>query len=263
MDWGIGHYERTARQFLPTARLVVDLADPQPGELVIDVGCGTGNAAIMAAERGAEAIGVDPAERLLEIAAELAVAADVDASFLNGEAADLPVGDAEADALISVFGVIFAPDPAAAAAEMARVAKPDGRMLISAWIPGAGAVSRAVRIARDAIERAAAEAGVEEDQVAPFTWHERESLGRLFEPHGFEVSLEEHSLTFTAESPRSFMEAEYENHPLWIAGRAVLEPRGEAEAVRDRVIEIFEEANEDPGAFAVTSPYIVATLRRS
>jgi SAM-dependent methyltransferase len=263
VDWGIGHYERTARQFLPAAKVVVDLADPRPGELVVDVGCGTGNAAIMAAERGAAALGVDPAERLLEVAAELAVAADVDASFLEGEAADLPVGDAGADVLISVFGVIFAPDAAAAAAEMARVAKPDGRMLISAWIPGAGAVSRAVRLTRDAIERAAPEARDEGERDAPFAWHERASLERLFEPHGFEVSLEELSLTFTAESPHSFMEAEYESHPLWIAGRAVLEPRGEAEAVRDRAIEIFEEANEDSRAFAVTSPYVVATLRRS
>jgi SAM-dependent methyltransferase len=263
VDWGVGHYETTAQQLLPAAHVVVDAVDPQPGELVVDVGCGTGNASILTAERGAGVVGVDPAERLLEVAADLAVAADVDASFLRGEAADLPVGDAEADAVLSAFGVIFASDPAAAAAEIARVTKPDGRVVISAWIPNAGAVSRAVRVAREAIERATAHSSAEGHQGEPFAWHERDSLAGLFDPHGFEVAASEHEVTFSADSPRAFVEAEYENHPMWIAGRAVLEPRGEADAVRDRVIEIFGEENETPGAFSVTSRYIVAKMRRS
>jgi protein-L-isoaspartate O-methyltransferase len=47
-DWGVGHYEHTAAQLHPAARVVVDRAAPQPGERVVDVGCGTGNAALLA-----------------------------------------------------------------------------------------------------------------------------------------------------------------------------------------------------------------------
>src|SRR5436305_15136046 len=110
LDWSLGRYERTAGQLLPAARLVVERAAPAAGDRVVDVGCGTGNAALLAAERGARVTGVDPATRLLEVARERAAARGLDADFATGDAAHLPVGDGEADVVLSVFGVIFAPD---------------------------------------------------------------------------------------------------------------------------------------------------------
>ena len=65
MDWSLGHYEHTAAQLLPAARVAVDLAAPSSGERLVDVGCGTGNAALLAAASGAAVTGVDPARRLL------------------------------------------------------------------------------------------------------------------------------------------------------------------------------------------------------
>src|SRR3954452_2030873 len=105
MEWGLGNYERIALQLLPASDVVIDVADPTDGETVIDVGCGTGNAALLAAERGARVIGVDPAERLLEVAATAAEDRDLDAEFVIGVAASMPVSNAEADAIVSVFGV--------------------------------------------------------------------------------------------------------------------------------------------------------------
>jgi hypothetical protein len=67
-------------------------------------------------------------------------------------------------------------------------------------------------------------------------------------------------VAFTAPSPRAYLEEQAE-HPLAKAGQAVLEPRGEADALRARMLAIFEEANEDPDAFRVTSRYVVATAR--
>src|SRR4051794_29093284 len=146
VDWGVGRYEDTALQLLPAARVVVDRAEPQPGERVVDVGCGTGNAALLAAERGARVTGVDPAARLLGVAREQAAARGLDAAFTAGEAAALPLEDGEADVVLSVFAVIFASDARAAAAELARVTAPRGRIVLSAWIPR-GAVHDAVRAA--------------------------------------------------------------------------------------------------------------------
>jgi SAM-dependent methyltransferase len=68
VDWGLGRYEQTAQGLLPASSAVISRAAPAPGEHVIDVGCGTGNAALLAAERGAQATGVDPAERPLDVA---------------------------------------------------------------------------------------------------------------------------------------------------------------------------------------------------
>jgi len=71
--------------------------------------------------------------------------------------------------------------------------------------------------------------------------------------------VEEQRLAFTAGSPEEFVESELRDHPLWVAADAVLEP-GEMQAVRDRAIEIYRAANEEPGSFRVTSRYIVAML---
>src|SRR5690349_10371870 len=132
MDWSVGNYERTAGQLLPAAEELIEVAAPREREHVVDVGCGTGNAALLAAARGARVTGVDPAPRLLEVARERAQARRLDATFAVGHAAALPLGDGEADVVLSVFGVIFAPDPPAAAAELARVTAPGGRIVLSA-----------------------------------------------------------------------------------------------------------------------------------
>jgi SAM-dependent methyltransferase len=255
-EWGLGRYEHVAAQLLPAARVVIDRAAPRGGERVVDVGCGTGNAALLAAERGARVVGVDPAARLLEVAAADAAARGVGAEFASGDAAALPLGDGEADLVISVFGAIFAPDPVAAAAEMARVAAPGGRIVMSAWIPR-GAVSAAVRMSREAM---AAARGAPPSAPAPFPWHERGELAGLFGPHGFDVATEEHRISFASRSAREFVEAEAANHPLAVASRAVLGDR--AEALNERLVTMYEEANEDPGAFRVTSRYLVATASR-
>ena len=258
MDWGVGHYEQTALQLLPAAHVVVERAAPTEGEHVVDVGCGTGNAALLAAARGARVTGIDPAPRLLEVARERAAAEGLDATFTGGDAASMPLPDADADVVLSVFGVVFAPDASAAAAEMARVTAPDGRIVINAWIPG-GAISDMVRLSREAVAKAlGAPAG------APgFAWHDRDAVAKLLGPHGFEVTTNEERLAFAAGSPREFLDSEFANHPLSVAGREVLEPRGEADALRERVLSILEAANEDPDGFRVTRRYVVVTARRS
>jgi SAM-dependent methyltransferase len=257
VDWGVGNYERIAEQLLPAAKVTVQTADPVTGETLVDVGCGSGNAALLAAERGATVIGVDPSERLLEVAASNAEQRDLDAEFVPGDAASMPIAGAEADVVISVFGVIFAEDPAAAAAEIARVTKPSGRLVFAAWVPG-GPISDAVRLARETM----AEILDQPPASPPFPWHELDSVSGLFEPHGFSASLTEHPLPFHAPSVDEFMRIEGENHPLAIAARPVLEKAGRAEEIRDAMRRIYEEGNEDPEAFRITSRYVVAELRR-
>jgi SAM-dependent methyltransferase len=257
VEWGAGRYELIAEQLLPAAEVVVDVADPVAGETFVDVGCGTGNAALLVAERGASVIGVDPAERLLEVAAAAAEERDLDAEFVTGEAASMPISNAEADAVVSVFGVIFAPDPAAAAAEIDRVTAPAGRIVLAAWIPG-GPISDAIRLSRQTL----AEIRGDPPPSPPFAWHEAGTLSRLFEPHGFSLSLTEHALAFGAPSVDEFMRIEGENHPLAIAARPILEEAGRADEVREAMRQIYEEGNEDPSAFRITSRYVVAELTR-
>ena len=255
-DWSVGRYEDTAAQLEPAARVVVEYGAPTAGEHVVDVGCGTGNGALLAAERGARVTGIDPAVRLLEVASQRAAERGLDVQFVQGEAAAVPLEDGDADLVLSVFGVIFASDPRAAVAEMVLITASEGRIVLSAWQPS-GAVHRAVGAASEAVRKALGAP----TSPPPFPWHERSALAELFAPHGFHVSVAQESIAFTASSPQAYVDQQAA-HPLAVAGQAVLAPRGESEPLRERMVAIYEAANEDPGAFRVTSRYVVARAHR-
>jgi len=258
MDWGVGHYESTAEQLSPVATAVVERAAIQPRDRVVDVGCGTGNASLAAAAKGAHVTGVDPAERLLEVARGRAAESGADATFVRGDAAALRVPGASADVVLSVFAVIFAPDAAAAAAEMARVTALGGRILLTAWLPE-GAIHDFVGLFQGAI---AAALGMP-PRPPGFAWHDQAALASLFGPHGFSVTTHTDRVPFTAASAQEYMDIQRRDHPMSIAGQAVLESRGGGEEIAKKGLAILERANEDPSAFRVTSRYLVATAVRS
>jgi ubiquinone/menaquinone biosynthesis C-methylase UbiE len=258
LDWGVGRYETTAEELSPVAAAVVERAAISPGDRVVDLGCGTGNAALLAARLGARTTGVDPAARLLEVARARAAESGVSAAFVKGDAASIPVATASADVVLSIFAVIFAPDPVAAAAEMARVTAPGGRILLTAWVPE-GAIQDCVGIFQKAVAAAVGRpAG-----PPPFAWHEQAALTSLFGPHGFSVVVEPGQLSVTASSARQYLEIQGRDHPMSVSGRAVLESRGGGEEVAERALGVLEAANEDPEAFRVTSRYVVAIANRA
>jgi SAM-dependent methyltransferase len=261
MDWGLGHYERIAPQLLLAVQDVVDRADPVRGEHVVDVGCGTGNASLLAAKRGPRVTGIDPSGRLLDVAAARAAEHRLEIDFERGEAGALPLPDASADVLISVFGVIFAPNPRDAAAETARVLVPGGRIVLSAWIPE-GALWEVQRLRREAVaefmRRDGTAAGVQAAGAPAFAWDDEHALAALFAPHGFSVELEEKQLSFTASSALDFLKGELRDHPAWV-GTVKMLASAEMQSLRARALGIFEDANEDADAFRVMSRYVVAT----
>jgi ubiquinone/menaquinone biosynthesis C-methylase UbiE len=90
IDWGMGHYEHTAAELEPVAERVVSLATLRPGERVVDLATGTGNAALVAAGRGALVTGLDSAPRLIDVARGRAATARLDVSFVVGDIQALP-----------------------------------------------------------------------------------------------------------------------------------------------------------------------------
>jgi SAM-dependent methyltransferase len=133
--WGSAPFDRIAHQLAPMhEHLVMSLA-PRPGERWLDVATGTGAVALRAARAGAEVTGVDFAPELLQAAVGLAAEEDLDISFNRGDAERLPYEDGSFDVVSSSVGLIFAPDHAATAAELARVLPPGGRLGITTWRP--------------------------------------------------------------------------------------------------------------------------------
>jgi SAM-dependent methyltransferase len=255
IDWGIGQYEHVAAELEPAAREVVALAELEDGERVLDLATGTGNAALLAARGGAVVTGLDAAARLIDVARRRAADEGLDVAFVVGDVQALPFEDGEFDVVLSVFGMIFAPDAERATAETMRVLRRGGRAVISAWIPEgpidamAGAFGRAIADATGS-------------RPARFAWHDVDAVAALADRHGADVRFHDRELRIVAESPEAYFEANERRHPMSVAGRAVLERAGTAEAVRERALAILRAGNEDPSAFRVTSPYRVIELQR-
>ena len=126
--WAAGDYPAIARrQLWPLGERIVRHIGVAPGEDVLDVACGTGNAALRAAQAGARVTGVDLTPELLDEARRLAAEAGADIEYLEGDAEALPVPDASFDVVVSVMGCMFAPRHRVAAAELARVLRPGHR----------------------------------------------------------------------------------------------------------------------------------------
>jgi SAM-dependent methyltransferase len=256
IDWSLGHYEQTAAELEPVAEHVVSLASVRPGDRVLDLATGTGNAALVAARLGAAVTGLDAAPRLIDVARDRADAEGAHVSFVVGDVQALPFGDGVFDVALSIFGLIFAPDPGRAFAEMIRVLKGSGRALLAVWIP-AGPIDAMV----GAFARAMATATG--SRTTRFGWHDTREVGALAARHGAQISVHDAQLRFTAESPEAYFDANEQLHPMSIAGRPVLERAGSYAEVREQALAILREANEDPLAFRVTSPYRVIEVRRS
>jgi SAM-dependent methyltransferase len=134
-SWACGNYARMAWRLRPVAAGVVEAAGVASGVAVLDIACGTGNAALAAAARGAApVVGVDLEPALLALAREAAPTVPID--WRVGDALALPVADGAVDMVVSTFGVMYAVDQPLAAREIARVLAPGGRVALASWAPG-------------------------------------------------------------------------------------------------------------------------------
>jgi SAM-dependent methyltransferase len=133
VTWGSGNYAKVATKVVWPAEQLCESAGLQAGWSVLDVATGSGNAALGAARRGCRVTGVDYTPALLERARARADAEMVDVDFREGDAEDLPFPDNSFDAVLSIYGVMFAPDHARAARELVRVCKPGGTIALACW----------------------------------------------------------------------------------------------------------------------------------
>lgn len=246
-DWGRGTYEVTADRLEPASRRAVQLLGVQPGERVLDVACGTGNAALEAARAGATALGVDSAERLVGVARDRAAAEGLDARFEVGDATALPAGDGEFDATVSVFGVIFA-DARSVAEELLRVTRPGGRIVLTTWTTG-GPTAQVMEVVRETL------GGPERPPV----WSDPDVVRSLF-PSGT-VTVEEAELSFAAPSVEAYMAEHEETHPMWLEMQPAVEATGRAAEMRERVASIFAAANQAEDGFLLPAPYRLVSVR--
>ena len=131
--WGGANYERIAEAFIPIHERIVERLELGAGKRFLDLGCGTGGVALIAARVGADTVGLDISSDQLAKARTAAKGAGLTIRFDEGDAQALPYADASFDAVASAFGVIFAADHQGAADELTRVCRSGARIAITSW----------------------------------------------------------------------------------------------------------------------------------
>lgn len=133
--WIAGDFGQIAKSYIAGAEKFIERLNLKPGLKVLDVACGTGNLALPAARAGAFVTGVDIAPNLIEQARENAKREGLNIQFDEGDAEAMPYDADSFDAVVSMFGAMFAPRPELVAAELKRVCRPGGFIAMANWTP--------------------------------------------------------------------------------------------------------------------------------
>ncbi len=133
--WMAGAYDRFSRYLESGARDFYERLNVAPGCQLLDVGCGSGQLALIAAKDGLEVTGVDIASNLVERARARAQAEGLRARFEEADAEALPFEDASFDVVVSLIAAMFAPRPDLVAKELLRVCVPAGTIAMANWTP--------------------------------------------------------------------------------------------------------------------------------
>jgi SAM-dependent methyltransferase len=249
--WTVGDYPDIARSIAGVAHTILEKAPIHPGMSLLDVATGAGNVAIPAAQAGARVTGLDLTPKLLEVARARAAEAGLQVDFLEGDAEELPFEDDSFDCVTSCFGVMFAPRHEVAAGELARVARPGAKVVVTAWTPEGlnGQMFKTMSSYMPAPP---------EGLRPPFMWGSEDHVRSLLEPSGAEISCERHMVTFEHDSPESWLEYNERVLGPTIIAKSALEPQGRWRDLRQELADLYAKADEgEDGAFRVQAEYLL------
>jgi SAM-dependent methyltransferase len=236
--WALGDYDRIADLLADLGRAVVAAADVGPGMRVLDIGSGTGNAALPAAAAGADVVATDVTPELLAIGERHARDRGLTLRWEAADAQALPFADGEFDAVLSSIGAIFAPDHAATARELLRVCRPGGIVVMANWTPDGG-VGRFFEL----LGRYESEVG---DGPPPTAWGVPAYVAALLD--GAEVRTEIRRVRLAFSGPPDALAAYYRRHfPPVIAAAAGLDD-AQADRLERELAEFFAAEANGAGA---------------
>ncbi len=210
--WEQGDFTRLAATMRDSGQELVKELGITNGMQVLDLGGGDGTTALPAARLGADVVVIDIARNLVEAGTRRAAEAGLtNVRFEHGDASHLDgVADDSFDLVVTIFGAMFAPDPFATAAEMVRVTKPGGRIVMGNWIPGDPTlVAQILKIS------AAYAPPPPEGFVSPVLWGQEEHVVERFTAAGVpaaQITCERATYTFDYEGSPSALVAEFRSY---------------------------------------------------
>jgi SAM-dependent methyltransferase len=253
--WSTGDFPDVATRIVSASEEVVRAADVGPGQDVLDVATGTGNAAILAAQRGAKVTGIDLTPELFDAARKRFGEAGLEVDLIEGDAEDLPFPDASFDRVLSVFGVMFVPRHDVGAAELVRVCRPGGIIGVAAWTPD-GTTGQMFRILGSHMPPPPPEL------KPPMMWGSEEYVRELFAPSGASLAFERRIVAF--EYPSIEWAMEYNERALGpiVMIKAALEPEGKWDGVRQELLALFGSGSRtSDGGVIFEGEYLLTVAR--
>lgn len=253
--WSSGNFPEIATRIESASQDLVDAADIRAGQQVLDVATGTGNAAIIAAQAGADVTGLDLTPELFDAARRRMAEAGVEIELIEGDAEELPFEDDSFDRVLSVFGVMFVPRHDVGAAELVRVCRPGGTIAVAAWTPE-GAVGQMFKTLGSYMPPPPPE------QKPPVLWGSEQYVRELFAGSGAELEFRRLMVNFV---DRSAEEAVAYNERMlgpFVMAKAALEPQGKWDALRAEIVDLYDRSSEPAaGGMQVPSEFLLAIAR--
>jgi ubiquinone/menaquinone biosynthesis C-methylase UbiE len=253
--WSSGDYAVIGTTLSITGELLCEAVDLRPGQRVLDVAAGNGNATLAAARRWGEVTSTDYVAALLERGRAKAAAERLPVTFQEADAEQLPFADSSFDVVLSVFGVMFTPNQEQAAQELLRVCRPGGKIGLANWTPE-GFIGHVFRTIGKYIPPPP---GVK----PPAQWGTEQRLSELFGDGISELRINRRFFVFRYRSAEHWLEVFRTYYGPVLKAFAALDAAGQAGLARD-LTELLQRFNQGgTNTLAVPSEYleVVATRR--
>jgi SAM-dependent methyltransferase len=253
--WSSGDYAVIGTTLSLTGELLCEAVDLRPGQRVLDVAAGNGNATLAAARRWADVTSTDYVPALLERGRARAAAERLSVTFQEADAEDLPFADSSFDVVLSVFGVMFTPNQEQAAQELLRVCRPGGTIGLANWTPD-GFIGHVFRTIGKYVPPPA---GVK----PPALWGTEQRLRELFGAGISQLTIEKRMFVFRYRSAQHWLEVFRTYYGPTLKAFAALDTAGQVGLAHDltELLQRFNQGGTD--TLAVPSEYleVVATRR--
>ena len=253
--WASGDFHAVATLIQPIADTLVDTADLQAGWRVLDVATGSGNAAIAAARLGADVVGIDYVPALLARGRIRAQAEGVKIDLIEGDAEAIPFTDGSFDAVLSVFGSMFAPDHQRAADELTRVVRPGGRIALAAWTPD-GFIGEMLKVVAAHVKPPA---GV----ASPILWGEKQYVSDRLGDRISSIACNERTFTYRFRSAEAFVEYFRTYYGPTVKAFEAVSEMGASALFADLVYLVRRHAGTGTGPVAIPATWLETVAIRS
>ncbi|MDB5997427.1 MAG: SAM-dependent methyltransferase [Pseudomonas sp.] len=252
--WASGDYAVIGTTLQIVGEQLAEACDLLCDERVLDVAAGNGNATLAAARRGAHVTSTDYVAALLERGEDRARAERLEVTFQVADAEALPFEDSSFDAVLSTFGVMFAPDQPKAAAELARVCRPGGRIGLANWTPDGFVGQMFKTLGRHLPPQPGAQ--------PPSNWGSEAWLHEHFDERDFLLQVSRRQFNFRYRSAAHFIDTFRNWYGPTHKAFAALPPEG-AKALENDLAELINRTNRaGDKSLVVPSDYLEVVITR-